>query len=45
MAGITWGITTDSIANALFDLITKYGSTARVIDVIEKEQNGGKEND
>lgn len=34
---------TDRLANILFALITKYGDTARVIDVIVREQNSGTE--
>lgn len=41
--GITLGITTDRIVNTLFALILKYGDTAKVIDVIVKEQNCEKE--
>lgn len=43
MQEIIRGLTADEIANSLLALITKYGSTARVIDVIAKEQNGGIE--
>lgn len=43
MSEIVIGKTIDDVANRLFVLITKYGETTRIVDVIAKEQNDGTE--
>ena len=39
IAGMTIGNDIEQVTSVLLALITKYGDTARVIDVIVKEQN------
>lgn len=38
---MSMGKTIEEVTNRLFILITKYGETTRIVDVIVKEQNDG----